>query len=70
MRDGWSQTSPSVPPGFTGCLLEAFVVAFEIGHRQLDGQIDDVRSPRNLRINGPALNPEERSAMFFFVPER
>jgi len=46
------------------------VVALEIGHCELDGQVDDVRSPRNLRIDGPTLNPEERGSMFFFVPER
>src|SRR5262245_56812915 len=65
-----SQTLRSVLLGFRGCLLQAFVVPLEIGHRELDGQVDDVRSPRNLRIDGPTLNPEERGPMFLFVPER
>ena len=42
------------------------MVPLEIGHRELDRQIDHMGSPGDLRIDGPTLNPEEGGPIFSF----
>jgi len=42
-------------------------VSLEIGHRKFDGQVDNVGSPGDLRINGASLNPKKRGPMFFLI---
>jgi hypothetical protein len=51
-------------------LLQASVVPLEIGYRQLDGQVNNVRRPGDLRIDGATLNPEEGGPMFLLVAQR
>src|SRR5262245_48998988 len=46
------------------------MVPLEISHRKLDGQVNHMRGPGYLCIDGPPLNPEEGGTVFFFVPER
>jgi len=42
-------------------------VSLEIGHREFDGQVDDMWSPGDLRVDGATVDPEERRPMFFLV---